>query len=83
MVRLSCCNHNSETVVLAHYRMSGTCGIGIKPPSLLGAYACFDCHQVIDGRRTIEGYTKTELRLSHAEGVMRTLYALIKQGKIK
>ncbi|WP_435653218.1 nuclease domain-containing protein, partial [Proteus mirabilis] len=24
------CNGNSETVVLAHYRMSGICGTGIK-----------------------------------------------------
>ena len=29
------CNGNWETTVLAHYRLSGLCGIGMKPPSLI------------------------------------------------
>ncbi|HGN0358339.1 TPA: nuclease domain-containing protein, partial [Proteus mirabilis] len=33
------CNGNSETVVLAHYRMSGICGTGIKPNDIFGAWA--------------------------------------------
>ncbi|HGN0358311.1 TPA: nuclease domain-containing protein, partial [Proteus mirabilis] len=35
----SVCNGNSETVVLAHYRMSGLCGVGIKSHDLFGAWA--------------------------------------------
>lgn len=49
------CNHNPETVVLAHYRLAGMCGTGIKPSDLLGAFACSSCHDCIDGR------TKTDL----------------------
>jgi Protein of unknown function (DUF1364) len=37
-VRLPGCNFDPETTVLAHYRLAGTCGIGIKPPDLLGAW---------------------------------------------
>ena len=33
-VRLPCCDHNTETTVLAHYRLAGTCGIGMKPNDL-------------------------------------------------
>lgn len=34
------CNGNPETTVLAHYRMAGICGTGMKPDDLIGAWAC-------------------------------------------
>ena len=41
MVRLpGVCNGDPETTVLAHYRMSGYCGTGMKPPDEMGAWAC-------------------------------------------
>lgn len=74
------CNHNSETTVLAHYRLAGTCGTGIKPPDIQGAWACSACHDEID-RRTRHIDTETA-RLCHAEGVIRTLNILISEGKL-
>lgn len=75
------CNHNPETTVLAHYRMAGTCGTGIKPNDLQGAWACSDCHAETDRRtRLLENEF---VRLCHAEGVMRTQAILIKEGVIK
>ncbi|WJV61078.1 DUF1364 domain-containing protein [Pectobacteriaceae bacterium C52] len=74
------CNFNSETTVLAHYRLSGTCGTGIKPDDIQGAWACSACHDEID-RRTRHINTETA-RLYHAEGVMRTLNILISEGKL-
>lgn len=65
------CNGNPETSVLAHYRLAGTCGTGCKPDDLQGAIACNCCHDAIDGRTKTE-YTRDELRLMHAEGVLRT-----------
>ena len=44
------CNHNSETVVLAHYRLAGVSGMGMKSPDILGAWACSACHDAIDRR---------------------------------
>lgn len=44
------CNRNPETVVLAHYRMAGTCGIAMKPSDIQAAYACSRCHDAVDGR---------------------------------
>lgn len=76
------CNHNRETTVLAHYRLAGTCGMGIKPPDFLGAYACSACHDVVDGRVRVE-MDEAEIALAHAEGVMRTLILLEKQGLIQ
>lgn len=75
------CNHNPETTVLAHYRMAGTCGTGIKPNDLQGAWACSDCHDEIDRRTRI--LESEFVRLCHAEGVMRTQAILIKEGVIK
>lgn len=80
-VRLPCCNHNPETTVLAHYRLAGTCGVGMKPNDLQGAWACSACHDKID-RRT-RNYEHEFVRLAHAEGVIRTQDTLIKEGKIK
>ncbi|OCG36952.1 MULTISPECIES: DUF1364 domain-containing protein [unclassified Gilliamella] len=81
MVRLPCCNHNPETTVLAHYRLAGTCGVGMKPNDLQGAWACSACHDEIDRRTRI--FENEFVRLAHAEGVIRTQDMLIKEGKIK
>ena len=69
------CNRNPETTVLAHYRLAGTCGTGIKPPDHLGAWACSACHDAVDGR-VRSTWSRCELRLMHAEGVFRTWAAL-------
>lgn len=75
MVRIpGICNYNTETTVLAHYRLAGYCGIGLKPDDDLGAWACSACHDAIDART--ETWTARDyLRLCHAEGVMRTWIA--------
>ena len=80
-VRLPCCNYNVETTVLAHYRLAGTCGMGMKPNDLQGAWACSACHDEID-RRT-RNFDNDFVRLAHAEGVFRTIYILVKERVIK
>jgi hypothetical protein len=77
------CNFNSETVVLAHYRLAGTCGVGMKPPDLLGAWCCSSCHDYIDGRTKRKAEDLTYVRGMHAEGCLRTISELIKRGKLK
>lgn len=76
LVRLRGCDGGGETTVLAHYRMSGYCGTGLKPPDEFGAFCCVRCHDLCDGRRKELGLTKVEIRLAHAEGVMRTQAAI-------
>ena len=49
------CNGNPETVVLAHYRMGGLNGMGMKPDDIFGAWACSACHDAVDGRTIIGG----------------------------
>ena len=82
MVRLNCCMGGTETTVLAHFRLAGTCGTGQKPPDLLGAWACQRCHDVCDGRRQSD-MSRAEVRLYHAEGVLRTVAELVKLGRLK
>lgn len=82
MVRLPGCPNDTQTVVLAHYRLAGTCGTGIKPNDLQGAWACQYCHDKIDGRANAD-MPHDELRLYHAEGVFRTLDTLIREGILK
>jgi len=80
MVRIpEVCNHNSETVVLCHYRLAGVSGIGIKSPDVLGAWACSACHDAID-RRAHTDLDRDYVRLLHLEGMARTLAQLNREG---
>jgi hypothetical protein len=83
MVRLpGICNFNSETVVLAHIRLAGVSGMGMKSPDLIGAWACSACHDEIDGRTNRSGLTRDELRLAHYDGMVRTIVQLEKEGLV-
>ncbi|OBX05744.1 phage protein [Gallibacterium genomosp. 3] len=74
------CNHNPETVVLAHFRMAGINGVGMKPDDMFGAWACSSCHDEIDRRTRKMDYEF--VRLAHAEGVIRTQAILKSEGKL-
>ena len=75
-VRSPVCNHNPETVVLAH--LNGA-GMGRKQPDWAGSWACSACHSWLDG-----GYVKTHTRderdLAHLWGMKRTLEILFDEG---
>jgi hypothetical protein len=78
------CNHNPETVVLAH--LNGA-GMGKKALDIHGAYACFDCHAYLDGGWTKDKYLlQTEdspmaaVKLLHIEAVIRTQEIMVKEG---
>lgn len=75
------CNFNPESSVLTHYRLGGLCGTGIKPNDLVAAIGCDCCHAAVDGRLRTE-FTHEELRLMHAEGVLRTLDIWERKGFI-
>jgi hypothetical protein len=82
-VRISgVCNFNSETTVLAHIRVAGVSGMGLKSPDLLGAWACSACHDEIDGRTHKSGLSRDELRLAHYDGMARTIMQLEKEGLV-
>jgi hypothetical protein len=82
MVRLpDICNHNPETTVLAHIRMAGISGMGIKADDLLGAWACSACHDAID-RRSNTDLDRDYVRLAHLEGMARTIAQLRKEDLI-
>lgn len=75
------CNFDPATTVLAHFRLAGTCGMGLKPHDLLGAWACSSCHDEIDRRTRQLDFDAAAFM--HLEGVLRTLHILIKEGVIK
>ena len=67
------CNFNPETTVLAHYRLAGISGMGLKSPDLLGAWACSDCHAYVDTHKD------DSTARAFLEGVMRTQAQLVKE----
>lgn len=48
------CANDRDTVVLAHLRMFGGGGMGVKPSDLEGVYACAHCHDQLDGRSKLQ-----------------------------
>lgn len=84
LVRLPGCSGGGEDTVGAHYRsVSLGAGTAFKTNDFLVAWCCYPCHQACDGVRDIEGYTHEQIRLAHAEGVLRTLTELLRLGKVK
>jgi len=67
------CNHNTNTTVLAHYRLAGYAGIGQKADDFaFGSWCCSACHDVVDSRVKTE-HDRNAIRLMHAEGCLRTM----------
>lgn len=74
------CNRNDETVVLAHLRLAGITGMGMKAHDILGAHCCSSCHDVVDYRVKTE-LTKTEIENMFYEGIARTQAVVLKEFK--
>jgi hypothetical protein len=68
-------------VVLAHVRIAGISGMGLKAPDLLGAWACSACHDAIDRRAHLD-LDRDYVRLLHLEGMARTINQLLKEDLI-
>jgi hypothetical protein len=49
-LRLSVCNFNTETTVLAHLPIGLSKGMGIKGNDNHACFACSSCHDLLDGR---------------------------------
>jgi len=73
------CNHNPETVVLAHLNGGG---MSMKHQNIHGSYCCSDCHDVVDSRAK-SSYSKEEIKLMLLEGMVRTQTLMIKNGILK
>ena len=76
------CNFNESTVIAAHLRIAGTCGVGMKQIDLLTVRACSSCHDVIDGRVWPKGLKREDLVLYVHEAHCRTLIEYEKEGLI-
>jgi Protein of unknown function (DUF1364) len=84
LVRLPGCSGGGEDTVGAHYRsVSLGAGVAFKTSDLLVAWCCYSCHQIVDGANRLADYTHDQIRLAHAEGVLRTLNELVRIGKVK
>lgn len=74
------CNHNHDTVILAH---RNGYGVGGKNPDYQGAYCCSNCHDIIDGRVYANEYSSDEIYLMFCDGVFETQEIMRKEGLIK
>lgn len=76
------CNYRTDTTVAAHWPgLDGGRGMGMKSIDLCIAFACFGCHEVIDGRRPLPaGASRTSVELDYHRGHYRTLVRLAQKG---
>lgn len=77
-LRLDCCNRNPETTILAHLP-SGTKGMGLKGFDTVAVFACFSCHDAIDGRGKASEFTWRDITRALAE----THEVLISKGIVE
>ena len=75
-IRLPGCN--TEPCCLAHFRMIGLSGMGMKSEDVFGAWSCANCHTKVD----TDGRGDVEVQLDFAKAVFRTQAQLVKEGKL-
>ena len=73
------CNFRPETTVLAHVARGS--GVAQKCDDIHSAYACSDCHDVID--RRVRMGSANELLVYAYEGMVRTQKLLLEQELIQ
>lgn len=84
LIRLPGCSGNNEQTVACHYNtVSLGAGRGYKVGDWCAAWGCLPCHQLCDGQRRDKNLTRNEIRLAHAEGVLRTIGELSRLGLIQ
>jgi hypothetical protein len=71
------CNHDPETTVFAH--LNGA-GFGTKYEDIFGAYACYACHNWLDGGYASLDVSRNTRDLWHLQGVVRTQKIMIDEG---
>jgi hypothetical protein len=83
-IRTPVCSFATEQTVLAHVRMSGISGMGIKAPDIFGAWSCAPCHVLVDaGQYGGVSLSPDERDLYLLRGMVRTQAILLKEGLIK
>jgi hypothetical protein len=76
------CNFDPATTVWSHANgLAAGKGIGMKSLDLLGTYACFRCHALIDRALPLpDGMTRADVKLAFWEGHARSVQLLEKKG---
>ena len=78
MVRLpGICSGDAAETVLAHVRLAGITGAGMKAPDVLASWSCARCHEVTEREKR-----DNRIQRYFLEGVIRTQNALIAEGVI-
>lgn len=78
------CNHDPATVVWAHANGSAAGkGVGLKTVDELGAYACFNCHNVYDRRVPLPDHlTRQDVEIAFHQGHQRSFLMLRQKGLV-
>lgn len=78
------CDGRTDTTVWCHLPgIDGGRGMGFKSIDLCGAFGCFGCHNVVDGRAPLPaGASRTSVMLDFFHGHMRSLVILKQKGLV-
>ena len=79
------CTPHHEGVCLAHWRDSST-GMRQKEHDLIGAWACPNCHDLVDGRVQVPDERRVYVVSEFLRGIIKTqqkVLRALKEGKVR
>lgn len=74
------CTFREEQTVPCHVPLMDYHGTAFKMPDLFVAFGCFECHEIVDGRKKIDVLSNDRIRLYHLEGMIRTQHYLMRHA---
>ena len=82
LMLLGVCNRDPATTVLCHSnRLADGKGMGLKAPDSAACFGCSDCHDVLDGRRSLPGWiTRQQLEDAFDHAMAITQEQLKQEG---
>ena len=76
------CKARTDTTVFGHHN-DGTGGSNKLTGPLTGGFACFECHQVLDGHVPMPIQIKADIEFYKRRSMIRTINRLIEMGLVK
>ncbi|MDE3023624.1 MAG: DUF1364 family protein [Pseudomonadota bacterium] len=83
-LRFPCCDYGTDTTVWCHSNLlEDGHGTGIKAHDHCGCFGCVSCHDVLDRRIFLEGWSNQEILNRFHQAMKKSWLVLLEKGVLK